>query len=252
VQFPVWIGVGRFAVHPHLFFELLAYTVATQAYYAARRRLGDHVSAADRWSLTAAAILGALIGSRALFWLEDPRQTLAHLDRPFFLVGGQTIVGALAGGWLAVEWQKRQLRIDAPTGDLLAVPIALGIAIGRLGCFLSGLPDGTYGLPTSLPVGIDLGDGIPRHPAALYESIFMFALAWVLSRAHRRMRKGETFLLFIGVYFAFRLLIEFLKPRVPLGGLTAIQWTALAGIVVAAGIARYRRQMGAPKLPETL
>jgi len=226
--------MGGWRIHPHLFFELLGYAVSATWYWLDRNRRGDRVSTAQRWSLSAAAIAGAVIGSRVLFWLEDPHQTLDRLADIQHLVGGQTIVGGLLGGWLAVEWQKRRLGITQPTGDLLALPIVLGTAVGRIGCFLSGLPDGTYGIATALPWGIDLGDGLRRHPVALYETLFLVLLAAALIRFQRRARVGDVFLALMAAYFAFRLAIEFLKPGVALlAGLTAIQWAAAAGLVMA-------------------
>jgi prolipoprotein diacylglyceryltransferase len=71
---------------------------------------------------------------------------------------------------------KRYIGLHQSTGDLYAVPLALGIAIGRIGCFLTGLSDNTYGTPTTLPWAINFGDGIPRHPTQLYEIAFLLAL----------------------------------------------------------------------------
>lgn len=247
MSFPVWISLGPWRVHPHLVFELLAYVIAGMAYWRRRRRLGDHVSGEARWALASAAVIGALVGSRILFWFEDPQRTLSQLTNARYLAGGQTIVGGLIGGWLAVEWQKRRLGIREPTGDLFAIPIALGAGVGRIGCFLSGLPDGTYGLPTSLPWGIDLGDGIARHPTALYESAFMFAAAWWLARIERRRMHGETFLALVCAYLAFRLAVEFLKPGVTLaGGLTAIQLASLVGLAVSIRVWLKRRRRLSP------
>jgi prolipoprotein diacylglyceryltransferase len=220
-------------VHPHLVFELLAYAVAGAIYWRRRRALGDHVSTQARWAIASAAVVGALFGSRILFWFEDPQRTVGQLTNLRYLAGGQTIVGALIGGWMAVEWQKRRLHISQPTGDLFAVPIALGAAVGRIGCFLSGLPDGTYGLPAAVPWAIDLGDGIPRHPTALYESAFMFALAFALTRLERRAALGELFLGLIAAYLAFRVVVDFWKPGVTVvAGLTAIQLACVLGIAV--------------------
>jgi prolipoprotein diacylglyceryltransferase len=243
MMFPVWIGAGGWRIHPHLFFELLAYTVSTSWYWLDRDRHGDDVSTPHRWSLAAAAIAGAVIGSRILFWLEDPHATLARLTDIQHLIGGQTIVGGLLGGWIAVEIQKRRLGIRQPTGDLLAIPIALGAAVGRIGCFLSGLPDGTYGTETKLPWGVDFGDGVFRHPAAIYETLFLLALVPLLVRLMRRTRRGDTFLALMACYFAFRLLVDFLKPGVPLGGLTAIQWAAMAGLLWAGWVWMARRRL---------
>jgi prolipoprotein diacylglyceryltransferase len=232
LTFPVWIPVGPARVHPHLFFELLAYLFAALVYWRRRRSLGDHVPTEARWALAAAAVVGAVFGSRILFWFEDPQRTLAQLTNAQYLAGGQTIVGGLIGGWIAVEWQKRRIGIHEPTGDLFAIPIALGAAIGRIGCFLSGLPDGTYGLPSSLPWSVDFGDGVPRHPAALYESAFMFVLALMLVRIERTAGRGELFLTLITAYLGFRLAVEFCKPGVTLfSGLTAIQIACVVGLL---------------------
>jgi phosphatidylglycerol:prolipoprotein diacylglycerol transferase len=121
-------------------------------------------------------VAGAAIGSKLLFWLEDPQLTLHSLHNPAYLVGGKTIVGALAFGLISVELTKRYIGLRTSTGDLYSIPLALGIAIGRIGCFLTGLSDNTYGTPTRLPWAINFGDNIPRHPTQLYEILFLLAL----------------------------------------------------------------------------
>ncbi len=139
-----------------------------------------------RWAVVAAAVAGAAIGSKLLFWLEDPRLTYHNLHNPAYLIGGKTIVGALIGGLLTVELMKRYIGLRTSTGDLYAIPLAFGIAIGRIGCFLTGLSDNTYGTPTTLPWGINFGDGIPRHPTQLYEVVFLLLLIPILYRVLRR------------------------------------------------------------------
>ena len=103
--------------------------------------------------------------------------------------------------------------------------------VGRIGCFLAGLNDGTYGLPTALPWGIDFGDGIPRHPTQLYE--WLLALAAMLTYPRWRLvfahETGLGFRVFIAGYLLWRLFIDALKPlpfAYPLG-LSAIQWICL-------------------------
>jgi len=95
-------------------------------------------------------------------------------------MGGKTIVGALVFGLIAVELFKRYIGLHQSTGDLYTIPLALGIAIGRIGCFLTGLSDNTYGTPAKLPWAIDFGDGIPRHPTQLYEIILLLLLIPIL------------------------------------------------------------------------
>jgi len=232
VTFPVGIPIGVGTLQPHFVFETAAYIAGFRLYLRRRRLRGDHIADTARWSIITAAAVGAVVGSRLLNWLEDPSAVAAALDHPLTLFGGKTIVGALIGGWIAVEAVKRSLGLRAPTGDLFAVPLAAGIAIGRIGCFLSGLPDGTYGLETSLPWGVDFGDGVVRHPTAAYESAFAALLAVALLRFERRSRLGEAFKAFMSSYLAFRLAIEFLKPRPALvAGLSAIQWACVGGLV---------------------
>ncbi len=83
---------------------------------------------------------------------------------------GHSIAGAIGGGVIAVELYKRVAGIRASTGVQFVAPLALGIAVGRWGCFFAGIPDYTYGTPTHLPWAVDFGDGIPRHPVQLYKS----------------------------------------------------------------------------------
>jgi phosphatidylglycerol---prolipoprotein diacylglyceryl transferase len=118
--------------------------------------------------------------------MEGPHLTLQNLHNPAYLIGGKTIVGALAFGLIAVELMKRSIGLRTSTGDLYAIPLALGIAIGRVGCFFTGLADNTYGTPTNLPWAIDFGDGIPRHPTQLYEIAFLLLLIPVLYRVLSR------------------------------------------------------------------
>lgn len=215
-------------LHPHLLFEALAYFVGFQLYRLARRRRGDVVDSETRWSVIVAAAVGAAVGSKLLAWAEHPADG--------FLVSGKTIVGGLLGGWLAVEWAKRRAGVVERTGDLFAVPLCVGIAVGRIGCFLTGLPDKTYGRPTSLPWGVDLGDGVGRHPTQLYEILFLAVLGLWLSRSRARLEdgslpRGALFDRFVVAYFAFRLAVDFLKPGEPHLGLTAIQWGAVAGLL---------------------
>jgi len=224
------------APHPtlHPVFETLAYICGYGLYRRSRSRSGDILDDDQRWLIIAAAAIGALLGSRILGLLEQaPR---IHLTwQSLFLPGGKTIVGGLLGGWLGVEFVKRIRGIRSRTGDLFAVPLCLGIAIGRIGCFLAGLADDTYGTPTTLPWGVDFGDGIPRHPTQLYEILFLTALAFILHRYNRRPHpEGAAFRLFLAAYLAWRLLIDFIKPQPLIHGLNFIQWACIAGLLALA------------------
>jgi phosphatidylglycerol:prolipoprotein diacylglycerol transferase len=231
MSFPVYVRLGPLVLHPHWVFETLAYGLAFYWYRRDRRRFGDVVDARLRWWVIGAAAVGGLVGSRLLHLIEDPTELAGHWTDPMFLLGGKTIVGGLIGGLIAVEWIKRRLGVAVATGDLLAVPLTVGIAIGRVGCFLSGLADRTYGVATRLPWGIDFGDGVIRHPTQLYEIVFLAGLFVVLTASARRIQvAGDRFKLFMLGYMTFRFLVEFIKPAARIGGLSVIQWACLAVI----------------------
>lgn len=127
----------------------------------------------------------------------------------------RSILGGLAAAILSVEVYKKLRSIRGSTGAVLAVPFALAVAIGRIGCFRYGLDDFTYGTPTDAAWGFDFGDGISRHPVQLYESNVM-ALAGLLliaafyRRSRWAMRNG--FYLVVAIYATQRFVWEFLKP----------------------------------------
>lgn len=230
------------ALHP--VFETLGYVGGYSFYRHQRSRSGDALNDERRWLIIAAAAVGALFGSRILGLLEEAPRTGWHWQQLLVVVGGgKTIVGGLLGGWLAVEIAKRVTGIRSRTGDLFAVPLCVGIAIGRIGCFFAGLADDTYGKPTRLPWGVNFGDGIARHPTQLYEILFLLVLAFILHRASLRPHhEGILFRAFLATYLAWRFLIDFLKPQPLFHGLNMIQWACLAGLAAIALTGLLQRQ----------
>ena len=232
MSFPVHLSLFGLALHPHVVFETLGYFVGFRLYLWGRRRQGDVIPAPTRWWAITAAALGGAFGSKLLAWLEDPSALQAHWREPAFFLAGKTIVGGLLGGLVVVEVVKWVLGERRSTGDLFAIPLAVGIAIGRIGCFLTGLDDHTYGVATSLPWGVDFGDGVSRHPTQLYECIFLVAFAIVLARVRVVLtRSGDAFKVFMIGYLAFRLAIDAIKPAPAVWGLATIQWACVAGLV---------------------
>jgi len=187
----------------------------------------------QRWTLIAAAAIGALFGSRILGLLEQAPRIHIGWAQMLEPNGGKTIVGGLLGGWFAVELAKRLQGITMRTGDVFAVPLCIGIAVGRIGCLLAGLADDTYGKPTSLPWAIDFGDGVARHPTQAYEILFLIGLTlllrWFGNRPHPN---GAVFRLFMAAYLSWRLLIDFCKPQPSILGLNSIQWACLLGLLM--------------------
>jgi phosphatidylglycerol---prolipoprotein diacylglyceryl transferase len=226
------IRIAGFPMYVHTIFEMLAYTVGFQVYLRTRRK--ERLPTQQMLLVLLVTILGAVIGSKLLNLADYPIQTMHNIGNIVFLVrdGGKTIVGGLLGGLIAVELVKRGLGISQSTGDDMAIPLIVGIAIGRIGCFLTGLSDDTSGLPTTWVTGIDFGDGIPRHPAQLYEIAFLMVLLLFILRIRPRAEDGQVFQVFMIGYLLFRLFIDFIKPGEHLLlGMTAIQLACIAGLI---------------------
>jgi len=229
MSFPVYVNLGIASLHPHLVFDIVAYAAGVWLLVRGRRLGGDVVDARTRGLVSAAALIGGLVGSHVLFAFEDMTSLGLVAADPVRVLQGKTIVGGLIGGLLAVEFVKARRGITAATGDLLVVPLTAGIAIGRIGCFLTGLDDETSGTPTVLPWGVDFGDGISRHPTQLYEIIFLLLLLLVVMRlAAQRAPTGDAFKLFLLGYSSFRVLVDFIKPATRVAGMSVLQWACLA------------------------
>lgn len=206
--------------HPHLVhgvFEALAIFVGAIYYRILWRRHNAQVQsplAGEHFAVIIGCLLGAALGNKLVFWAEVPHLLPKYWNTPTLWLGGQSMVGGLLGGLVGVELAKHWTRIRRSTGDTFVFPILLGLIIGRIGCFLAGLADGTYGVATAWPWGIDLGDGIRRHPTSLYEILFA-ALLWAILRWLQALlapQPGLMFKLMLCSYLLWRLFIDTLKP----------------------------------------
>lgn len=215
----------------HTLFEALGYVVGFQTFRLLQHR-APHAPIADRdlrLAVIAGAILGAALGSKLAYWIDDPLTAFAGFPDPRALMQGKSIVGGLLGGLIGVELAKKRAGVRESTGDAFALPLIAGMIVGRVGCHLAGVSDHTAGLPVAW--GWDYGDGAPRHPTALYEIAFLALLGVALARA-RFARNGDRFRAFMVAYLAFRFVVEFLKP-VPFayfGALSGLQLLCVAGL----------------------
>ena len=180
-----------------------------------RKRNTDVITSNNRLSIILGAALGALVGSRLVGFLENPLIEFT-LNNAITLLNTKTIMGGLFGGLLGVELAKKIISEKQSSGDLFVFPLILGIFIGRIGCFLSGINEFTYGKVTTSAFGMDLGDGLLRHPTSLYELFFLIFLFIALKTVNNRLqlKNGDLFKIFMLSYFGFRFCIEFLKPNV--------------------------------------
>jgi prolipoprotein diacylglyceryltransferase len=218
----------------HALFDLLAWLVGAVIAWRLRPRL-QALAPGPRQAgplYFVAVSLGAGLGALALGTLN-----LMLAGRPEI---GRSILGAILGGILGAELYKARAGISGSTGGLFVLPLAVGIAIGRVGCFLAGLEDYTYGTPTSLPWAHDFGDGIGRHPVQLYEALAMAGFAawfWWRLRAAPETAAQRGFYWLAGFYGLQRLLWEWLKPYPSLlGPLDLFQIACLGLLLYAAAM----------------
>lgn len=228
MNFPVYI----FGVHPHLVMESLAYFIGFRVYLYTRNK--DRIPIDKAIWVLVGATLGAAAGSKLLYWFEDPVKTMANWNHIIYLMQGKTIVGGLLGGLIGVETAKKFIGWNRSTGDDFVIPLAIGMMIGRIGCFLTGLDDHTYGTATTWVTGMDFGDGVKRHPTQLYEIVFLGLLVFFLYQLKRKNADWEGFLfqLFMLSYLLFRFFIDFIKPTLhPYWILNNIQLASFLGIL---------------------
>ncbi len=223
---PIIFGIK---VNIHLILEYLAFFIAFRYYIRLRKLTFDPISNKNRLSIILGAIAGAFIGSRLIGFLENPLITF-NASNVLLLLNTKSIMGGLFGGLIGVETSKKIIKEKRSSGDLFTFPIIIGIIIGRIGCFLSGTTEFTYGKETNFPTGMNLGDGLYRHPISLYEIVFLILLLLFFKWISPWTKKvnGLLFKIFMISYFGFRFIIEFLKPNVfYVIGLSSIQWLCI-------------------------
>jgi phosphatidylglycerol---prolipoprotein diacylglyceryl transferase len=247
----------------HTFGVLLAAAYLTALWWLVRtgRKAGVHPD--QLTSLGFWAIVGAIVGAKALMvvralpdYMSQPSELLS---RSFLTSAGDFYGGFIGGvvGALLFFWLNPRLRFW-PLADLAAPAIALGQAIGRIGCLMAG---DDYGSVTNLPWAVTFTDpdaaaiggaplGVPLHPVQLYESIFclmlFFALVW-LSR--RKTFDGQILLAYSVAYAIGRFIIEYFRGDADrgfvFGGVfSTSQFIAIIILVLAVMLYPRRRKAG--------
>lgn len=221
--------VFGYKVNIHLILEYTAFFIGFRYYVYLKKRTLDPISSSNRLSIIIGAVFGAFFGSRFFGFLEHPTFSFDP-EYVVRLLSVKTIMGGLFGGLLGVELAKKIIGEKHSSGDLFTFPIILGIIVGRIGCFLAGVKEFTYGKQTTSFLGMDLGDGLYRYPIALFEVVFLLVLWRILKRFQTKSKKesGLLFKYFMISYFLFRFCIEFLKPNTFFViGLSSIQYLCI-------------------------
>lgn len=159
-------------------------------------------------------------------------------------VGGRALLGGVLFGWLGVEIAKRRMGIRRSTGDLFALALPAGEAVGRIGCYFNGC---CYGEPTSVPWAIYQHDAY-RHPTELYSAVAGLVIFALLAWARKRTAyEGQLFWIYLLLFGASRFVIEHFRWQSGyILGLSAMQWLCLE-LSVSAGMAlivKHRKMAG--------
>lgn len=220
----------------HFIFEWLGVIVGVQSYRIIKKRHAvNHPNSPQKAGLVSngnfavaiGCILGAGIGNKLLFIIEMPQAWSLYGFKA--LAMGQTIAGGMIGALIGIEIAKKIKGITYSTGDLFIVPFCIGLIVGRIGCFLAGLNDGTYGVATNLPWGINFGDHIRRHPTQLYDQVWAISMLVFFYFTYPKLKSvsGLGFKLLFISYMLWRVWVDSLKP-VPYE-----YWLGLSGIQLA-------------------
>lgn len=211
-------------------FVVLAFVAATLAKRDYERRHGDVVGA-HRRALALCALVGAVLGSKLGMVLFLPWSEWSAMVFSLDALGdGKTIVGGIAGGFIAVELAKRAYGITARTGDVYAIALPLGAGLGRIGCFFAGC---CYGRPTTLGFAVHVA-GADRHPAPLYESAMLLTIAAVqYALQDRPLPLGHRFRWTLVAMACARFVAELVRgdSGIVIGPLTAVQWLCLVVVI---------------------
>ncbi|MEO5941465.1 MAG: prolipoprotein diacylglyceryl transferase family protein [Candidatus Limnocylindrales bacterium] len=259
----LWQG-GGIVVGTHDLFSVLAVLAGFAIYYRSLRRSG---LLEERIVIASIAVLvGGVVGARLITAWEHPAfyaDAIAAGAPLGWIVehSGKSILGALAGGYLAGALAKRLLGYRISTADHYALALPVATAIGRIGCFLSELP---LGSPTDLPWGIAASPTaaaafvrcpsctVAMHPSMLYEVLFNVLAAIVIVRwRHRVVARGDLLKLYLISAFVFRFLVEFVRANeVEAFGLSGPQLVLipLIGLLAAHFYRQFRR--GAWRVPD--
>ncbi len=212
-----------------------------------RRQANLNLEPLQKWGVAIGGLIGATFAAKLPFILGAAGSGSVW---DAWLSDGKTVLWGLTGGYIGVELAKWSLLVTKSTGDSFVIPVALAVAIGRMGCLLFGC---CFGIPTDQSWGVSFvtapdGGSLLRHPTQIYELTFhlSFALiAWVAIAAPRTnyLWQGNWMPVYLIAYAAFRFFSEYLRPETKLAGnLTLYQWSAIAIAAAFAVLllARYR------------
>ena len=204
------------------------------------RRLRELEKPVDwAYEIVFAALLGGVVGARGYYLIQNYSAVEHDLLGSIFSGSGLVWYGGAIGGAIGVlAWMRWRDAMQLRMFDMCATALALGYAIGRIGCQVSG--DGDYGIRSSLPwaMGYPHGTvptplGVTVQPTPIYETVAMCLLAYLLWQLRDRVRPGVVFALYLVLSGFERLLVEFIRRNTEVwAGLTAPQLESIVLMIV--------------------
>ena len=231
-MYPVLFRFGEFEITSFGVLVGIAALVGIWVFTRELERSGLDAKAADA---AVAGVIGGLLGAKLLWTIEfSGQEPVADL---LFSRGGLSWFGGLIGGVGTGLWMLHRRRVALVPALAAATPaLAIGHAIGRLGCFMVG---DDYGRPTDVPWGLAFPKGSPPttvavHPTQLYEAAGLAVIAFVLIMWRRhRVADAVLFGRYLVLAGALRFAVEFLRINAPVAGpLTLAQLFASAIVVI--------------------
>ena len=206
----------------HTYGVLLAIAFITGLWVASRQARAAGLDAARVTDMAVYVLIAGLVGAKVLlvvvewgYYAHNPRELLSILQSGGVFYGG--LIGAFPVAW----WYARKHALPPwRTADVLAPAVAIGQAIGRLGCFAAGC---CYGRPAEVPWAVTFRDSYasrtvgtpldtPLHPTEIYEAIACLAIFFLLAQVARRKRfDGQVTLAYVLLYGIARFVIEFYR-----------------------------------------
>jgi phosphatidylglycerol---prolipoprotein diacylglyceryl transferase len=198
------------------------------------------------YEMVFAALVGGLVGARVNYLIQNWDEVSDDLLGNIFSGSGLVFFGGLVGGALGVLlWARWRRWLGWQMADAAAVPIAIGYAVGRVGCQLSG--DGDYGIESDLPWAMAYPEGtVPTteevHPTPVYETVTIGIGALILWHLRDRFAPGVLFGLYLILTGGERFLVEFIRRNDSVvAGLTEPQLISLVVLALGAAIVTVRR-----------
>jgi phosphatidylglycerol---prolipoprotein diacylglyceryl transferase len=191
------------------------------------------------YELVFAALLGGVIGARGYYLIQNYSTVRHDLVGSVFSGSGLVWYGGAIGGAIGViAWMRWRDAMELRMFDMCATALALGYAIGRIGCQVSG--DGDYGIASSLPwaMGYPHGTvptppGVRVQPTPIYETVAMCLVAYLLWQLRDRVRPGVVFALYMVLSGLERLLVEFVRRNAEVfAGLTTPQLESIVLMII--------------------